>query len=232
MTEKPEVLGIVLARGGSKGVPRKNMCLVGGKPLLYWSFQAAKSSKLLTRTLFSTDDPEMATYARSEQVEVPFMRPVELATDSASAINVTLHALKWLEEQEGYRPDYVVLLQPTSPLRTAADIDACIQLAVERSADGVVSVMHCPAHPYLMRTIDDQEVLHPFINTPLSAGQKQQLPTVYSLNGAVYVARRTVLQETRTWHPAGALAYVMPDERSLDVDTHWDLKLVDLVLRG
>jgi CMP-N-acetylneuraminic acid synthetase len=225
-----EVLGLILARGGSKGVPRKNMRHVAGRPLLYWTFNAARRSRMLTRTILSTDDAEMAGYARGELIEVPFMRPQELATDSATAIDVTLHAIACLESQEGWTPEYVALLQPTSPLRIAADVDGCIDMAIKRGTNAVLSVVKTCAHPYLMRTMDEHDVLRPFTNSGLFASRKQDLPPVVMPNGAVYVARTSVLKDLKTWHPEGAVGYLMPVERSLDIDTDWDITLADLIL--
>lgn len=224
------ILGLIVARGGSKGVPRKNLRLAGGKPLLHWTFEAAQLSRLLTRTILSTDDEVMAAYARSERIEVPFIRPSELASDKATAIDVTLHALQWVASHESYCPDYVVLLQPTSPLRTAEDIDGCVEMAMKRGAAAVISVVECREHPCLMRTIGKDGELMPFIYTSLFESRKQDLPPVCSPNGAVYVARKEVLEERKSWHPEGALAYVMPAERSLDIDTEWDLTLADMIL--
>lgn len=226
------LLGLVVARGGSKGVLRKNLRLVAGKPLLHWTFEAALRSRSIRRTILSTDDAEMAAYARSKRIEVPFMRPPELATDSASAIDVTLHALQWLDSREGYQPDYVVLLQPTSPLRLAEDIDGAADRAAERDAAAVVSVVKCGAHPCLARRMDENGQLRPFLDTPLFESRKQDLPPAFTPNGAVYVARTEVLRARRSWHPEGALGYVMPAERSLDIDSEWDLSLADMILRS
>ncbi|MEI6807425.1 MAG: acylneuraminate cytidylyltransferase family protein [bacterium] len=232
MKQGTGILGLIVARGGSKGVPRKNLRLVGGKPLLHWTFEAAQMSRLLTRTILSTDDEVMVAYARSERIEVPFMRPPELATDAATAVDVTLHALQWLASHESCHPDYVVLLQPTSPLRTAEDIDGCVEMAMKRGVAAVISVVESREHPCLMRTIGKDGELMPFIHTSLFESRKQDLPPVYSPNGAVYVARSEVLKERRSWHPEGALACVMPAERSLDIDTEWDLGLADMILRS
>ena len=160
------------------------------------------------------------------------MRPAEMAGDASPVIDATLHAFQWLEKNESYFPMFGMLLQPTSPLRTAGDIQKAVALAVERDADAVVGVTEADRHPYLMKKIDGQGRLSPFMDTPLSESRRQDLPPVYAINGAIYLVKRTVLQEQRSWCPAGALAYVMPAERSLDVDTPWDLKLADLILGG
>ena len=232
MTNRPSILGLIVARGGSKSIPRKNIRPAGGKPLIAHTIEAALASGCLDRVILSTDDPEIAEVAEKYGAEVPFMRPAEMAGDASPVIDASLHAFQWLEKNEHYFPMFGMLLPPTSPLRTAGDIQKAVALAVERNADAVVGVTEADRHPYLMKKIDGQGRLSPFMDTPLSESRRQDLPPVYAINGAIYLVKRTVLQEQRSWCPAGALAYVMPAERSLDVDTPWDLTLVDLVLEG
>jgi CMP-N,N'-diacetyllegionaminic acid synthase len=224
------VLGLIIARGGSKGIPGKNLRQVAGRPLIAWTIEAAKASRRLDRILLSTDDPEIAEVGRRYGADVPFLRPAELATDRSPIIDAALHALQWVETTENYIPTFGMLLQPTSPLRTAEDIDAAIRMAQEQNADAVVSVAAVERHPFHMKVMDENGKLAPFITTELSDSRRQDLPPVFGLNGAIYLVRRTVLWESKTWCPAGALAYVMPAERSLDVDTSWDLCLADLIL--
>jgi len=158
-------LSIVMipARGGSKGVPCKNIVKVASKPLIAWTIEAALASPVLDRIIVSTDEPEIADVACRYGAEVPFLRPPELAQDHTPGIEPILHAVRWLDEHEGYRPDYVMVLQPTSPLRTAEDIQTAVQLAQERQAEGVVSV--CPAHqhPYSMKQITEDGRLTNFL---------------------------------------------------------------------
>ena len=134
-----EILGLIPARGGSKALPHKNIRQFAGKPLIAWTIETALACPMLDRTIVSTDDPEIADVSRHWGAEVPFLRPAELARDDTPGIEPVLHAVRWLGENEGYRPDYVMVLQPTSPLRTTEDIEAAIQLARDRQADGVVS---------------------------------------------------------------------------------------------
>ncbi|MDD4287212.1 MAG: acylneuraminate cytidylyltransferase family protein, partial [Candidatus Peribacteraceae bacterium] len=146
-----DILGIILARGGSKRLPRKNIASLNGKPLLAYTCEAALGSTLLTRVILSTDDEDIAAIGRQYGVEVPFMRPAHLATDKADSMDVLLYVLQELEKREHYAPSLVVLLQPTSPLRTSAHIDAGIVLLQQTGADSVVSVtevphLHCPPH--------------------------------------------------------------------------------------
>lgn len=226
-----QVLGLITARGGSKGIPRKNIANLAGKPLIAWTIQAALASQRLSHVVVSTDDDEIAGVARAWGAEVPFLRPAELSGDRSAHMPVVLHAVRWLQEYRGLEPEWVVLLQPTCPFRTAQDIDAAIDLAWEKGADSVISV--CPArdHPYLSKAVADDGRLLDFIQPPEGYLPRQSLPPVYTLNGAIYVARREPLLTAQTFYFARTYAYVMPPERSLDIDTPWDLIIADLLLK-
>jgi len=226
----PTVLYLVLARGGSKGVPNKNLALVGRRPLLAWSLLAAKGVRHHGRVLVSTDSQEVVSVAREFGAETPFMRPLHLASDTASSLDAAVHCIDWLKEHERYEPDFLVLLQPTSPLRTSLDIDLAIELALEKNAKAVVSVAAAGCHPYWMRTLNDQGKLENLASTAPATGRRQDLPVMYGFNGAVYVIKPQVLMDERTWYPEPTYAYVMPPNRSLDVDTPWDLHVADLIL--
>lgn len=225
-----KVIGLITARGGSKSILRKNITLVGGKPLIAWTVQAAQQSGCLDRLILSTDDEEIASIAKEWGVEVPFTRPAELAQDDSPHIDVVIHAIQWLSENDGLDPDYILLLQPTSPLRSAEDIVAAIQLVRERNADSVVSVSPVQDHPYFTYKISKDGVLEDFLPRLEGYLRRQVLPPAYALNGAIYVVKRTVLLTQRTFFPEKTIAYIMPEERSMDVDTPWDMKLVDLIL--
>ena len=225
------IAALITARAGSKSVPRKNIRPLAGKPLLAYTFEAAKKSRAIQRIVLSTDDPEMADLGRAYGVEVPFLRPPELAGDTTPMIDVALHALAWLAEREAYRPDYLLLLQPTSPFRTAEDIDAAAELARRTSADAVVGVGAMPKHPCHAKTIDAEGRLVPWLGGPDTESRRQDLPALYVPNGAIYLVKRTVLERSRSWCPPGTLAFVMPEERSLDIDTPWDWRVAEAVLR-
>lgn len=225
-----KVLGLITARGGSKGVPGKNIRKVAGKPLIAWSIQAAAQSEQLSRVVVSTDDKEIAEVSRKWGADVPFIRPVELAMDRSPHVPVLEHAVKWLEAHENARFDYVMLLQPTSPLRSSEDIDNAINLAVEHDADGVTSICESPSHPYLTKHIVDGK-LRDFVAHPAGYLPRQELPPVYALNGAIYLVRSSVLMEHGILHPEDTRPYLMPAERSLQIDEPWDLYLADLVLK-
>jgi CMP-N-acetylneuraminic acid synthetase len=225
------MLGLVTARGGSQGIPQKNIRQVGGKPLIAWTALAARSARSLARTILSTDSPEIANVGRQYGLEVPFMRPAELAGPESAHVPVVVHALEWLDQHAAYRPEYLVLLQPTSPLRSSSDIDAAVALALARGAPAVVSVTAAASHPFLTYRVDSGGRLEAFVPSDIPYKRRQDLPRVVALNGAVYVVRCDVFLRQRSFLPEGTLAYEMPPERSLDVDSPWDLHLADLVLK-
>jgi CMP-N-acetylneuraminic acid synthetase len=225
------VVAVITARGGSKGIPGKNIAKVGGKPLIAWTIDAALSSSTLSRVLVSTDSREIAQVAVDCGAEVPFIRPAELATDEAPHIAVLEHAVQWLAEESHPLPDYLMTLQPTSPLRTASDIDRAVGIAEAHEAMAVVSVCETGHHPYLAKTVTQEGTLTDFIRKDVESLRRQDLPPVYALNGAIYLNRTESIRKDRTLLPKGTYAYIMPPERSLDIDAPWDLYLADLVLR-
>lgn len=225
------VLAVIPARGGSKGIPRKNVRPLAGKPLVAWTIEAALQSQMLSRVIVSTDDEEIANVARERGTETPFLRPRELAQDDSSSMSVVLHTVQWLEEQEHFSPDYVLLLQPTSPFRNAQDIDTAVELAETQHAAAVVSVCEAERHPYLCKRILDGGTLADFVPNNLEYQRRQDLPPAFVLNGAIYLNRRESLLCDQTFLPSGTLAYVMPAERSLDIDSPWDWHLAELILK-
>jgi CMP-N,N'-diacetyllegionaminic acid synthase len=228
-----EILALVPARGGSKGVPGKNIRPLAGKPLIDWSIEAAMASRYVTRTLVSTDDPEIADVARRCGADTPFLRPVELALDNTPQLAVAEHALDWLQSHEhGYTPDYLLLLQPTSPLRSSADIDAAIEIARGRHADSVVSVCEAHPHPRLCCRLSETGVLTRYLKSEAPPDCRQDLPPAYALNGAIYLVTPARLRAERSFLTLDAQAYIMPPERSLDIDTVWDFRLAEMISRG
>ena len=227
----PTILGIIPARGGSKAIPRKNLAVLANKPLLAWTVEVAIQSDSLDRVVISTDDPEIAEVGKKLGAEVPFLRPREFATDRATSMDVILHAIRWFDENESYRPDHVLLLQPTSPLRTVTDIRKSIKLLLAKRADSVVSVCEAHQHPLWMKGINEEGKLVDLYPQSPTPTRRQDLPPVFALNGAIYLALRTFLLSERTFISERTYAYVMPENRSLDVDNPWDLHLADLILR-
>jgi len=226
------IVALITARGGSKGIHGKNLKPLGGRPLIAWSIDAARQSRSVTRVLVSTDDPAIAEAARAARGEVPFLRPPELARDDSSHISVVLHALDWLRDQEQFTPDYLLLLQPTAPFRTAEDLDGATALARDRNADAVVSVCEARTHPWLVKTVHPDGTMEDFIPRTLAYERRQDFPPAYVLNGALYLNRPRSLRATGTFRPPGTLAYVMPTERSVDLDTLADWELAELQLEN
>ncbi len=220
--ERHRTLGLVPARGGSKGLPGKHLADLGGRPVLAWTAAAALASQLLDRVVLSTDDEEIAALGRQVGLDVPFSRPPELAGDDVPSADVVRHAVNALGEVW----DYVVLLQPTSPLRVAGDIDAAIRLCHERSAPACVSVSPVRQHPDWMFRVAPDCTLEPLLNGGTRADRRQDLRAVFALNGAVYVASGERLRRDDPFDVAGSVAYVMPPERSVDLDTQQDLFLL------
>ncbi len=225
----PVVLGLIAARGGSKGILGKNIKPLAGKPLISWTIEAALQSKL-SRVVVSTDDVEIARVSRESGAEVPFMRPSELAQDDSPHIPVLLHALDWLAENEAWRPVYIMSLQATSPFRVAADIDAAIELAVRDNLDAVAAVSEAASHPYLVKSLLPDGTLADFVSTDLAYLRRQDLPPAYRLNGDLNLQRCSAIQRDRIWIPPGTRALVLPRSRSFDIDTLEDFHVAELIL--
>lgn len=217
-------LGLIPARGGSKGIPGKNTIDLAGKPLIAWTIEAARTSRYLDRVVLTSDSEDIQRVAREHGCEVPFTRPAELATDEAPGIAPVLHALDTLDEEFGW----VVLLQPTSPLRVTADIDAAIELCLARDATACVSVTPTPHSPYWTFVLDAGGRMQPVVD--VTAARRQDLPRTVMLNGAVYVARVPALRAAKTFLQPSTVAYNMPYERSVDIDTPLDLRVAALLL--
>jgi len=229
MANPPRVLALIPARGGSKGIPRKNIVPLAGKPLIAHTITAARQASCLDRVVVSTDDGEIAAIASSWGAEVPFLRPTELASDTASGLSVARHALAWLAEQQSYVPDVLVELQPVAPLRLGEDIDGAVRLLLASGADTVVGLVEAE-HPYYLRTLDGG-VVAPFLPDAPEVFRRQDLPPVYRLNGALLATRTTVLREQHSFYGEKTRGYVMPAERSIDIDTLLDLRIAEALLR-
>ncbi len=220
-----KVLGLIPARGGSKGIPRKNIRPIAGRPLIAWTIEIALKSNRLASVVVSTDDQEISEVARRHGAQIPFMRPSELAQDDTPGVDPVLHALDVLPEF-----DAVLLMQPTSPLRVVDDIDGIIRLAEQTGAGCVVSVAQPSQHPYWMYLLDSGQRLQSFVAAK-HVTRRQDLPPVYAANGALYFARREWLESRRTFIAADTVGYIMPAERSVDLDSSLDWKLAELLLK-
>ncbi len=219
MINGQRILGVIPARGGSKGIPRKNLTMFGGKPLIAWTIEAGLHSRYIDRLILSSEDPEIITVAATWGCEVPFVRPAELSRDETPGIEPVIHAIQTLKTTY----DYVILLQPTSPLRTTEDIDNCIYYCIQENAPSCVSVCAAQSSPYWMYILNQQKRLIPLMPEEHSITRKQDLPPVYVLNGAIYMAFIPNLMQERSFINRQTIAYTMPVERSLDIDSEVDL---------
>lgn len=210
-------LGIITARGGSKGLPGKNIRPLAGRPLLAWSIAAAQASGVIDAVILSTDDPEIARAGREHGADVPFPRPAALAQDDTSSIDVVLHALDWLAMHRGFEPEWVFLLQPTSPLRRGEHLRAGYEAALAAGADGAVGVVRPKHHPGWCFTVGADGMLAPMAGAALV--RRQELPGALALNGALYVTRTEALRAGRTFVPPRCVPVEMSAVESLDIDS-------------
>lgn len=225
MIDGKKVLALITARVGSKGLPGKNIRPLAGKPLIAWTIAAAKASRLVDRTVLSTDDDAIAAVAAAAGCEAPFRRPAELAGDETPSEPVALDALARLNEKF----DYLVLLQPTSPLRLAEDIDGAIALCHAKKARLCVSVVESAKPPFWSCAMDEDGRLRRLLPAG-GAARRQDLPRTFAPNGAVFVARVDGFGLTPGFRFDDAIGYVMPPERSVDIDTLLDFRLAELLL--
>ena len=215
------VLGLITARGGSKRLPGKHLMPLGGRALIAWTIEAGLGAESLDSLVLSSDSEEIIDVARAHGCETPWTRPSELAADETESIAVVEHALDNLP-----RFDFVVLLQPTSPFRTSVDIDAAIALCVAGGGRSCVSVCRSDKPGNCLLTVDAEGS----VQQCFSASQDATAPELFTLNGAVYVAATDWLRETRTFVENGTLAYEMPRERSVDIDTALDFRIAAMLL--
>lgn len=231
MHKNERILALVPARGGSKGLFQKNIIPLLGKPLIAWTIERAKASKYIDRIIVSTDDEKIAQIAQEYGAEVPFIRPRALANDESRGICTVLHALGKLREQ-GHSYDVLVLLQPTCPLRAVEDIDASIELLFENEmTQAVVSVCVAEHHPYWTNILPEDGCMKGFIRPAVMNKNRQEFPRFYRLNGAVYVGYCEQIQKQEGFFGKKTFAYIMPPERSVDIDNEIDLLLAEVLLQ-
>ncbi len=226
MIENKKVLAVIPARGGSKGIPNKNIVPLMGKPLINWTIEAAQSSRYIDRLILSSDDPGICAVAESAGCEVPFARRKALATDEAKTIDVVFDAIN---RTPGF--DLVVVLQPTSPLREASDIDNCLELVIAQGAATAVSVSEARDHPFLVYSMAADSRLDAFLKiNPSVSMRRQDLPPAYSLNGAIYIAEIDWLIASKSFVSPETVGYLMSRETSVDIDEPSDLERARIYL--
>ncbi len=232
------ILGVIPARGGSKGIPGKNIKMIAGKPLIAWTIEAAKKSKLLTRVIVSTDDEKIAEVAKKYGAEVPFLRPAHLAEDLSTDVEFLIHALLWLKSNEGYEPEIVVRLPPTSPLRTEAHIDLGIQKLIDtKDADAVRPIIETPKHPYkFWKITNDGKWLEPFLIKEITGFDephnlpRQLFPKVYMHTGAMDVVRTKTVRDQLSTSGKKLAYFFMTPEASVNIDNQIDFEFAEFLL--
>ena len=229
MSSAPKVLAVITARKGSKRLVGKNLLAVNNKPLIFWTLLAAKESDVVTEALLSTDCPQMQALAIEQGIQAPFLRPNELAQDNSRSIDVVLHALRYYQQQ-GKSFDYVMLLQPTSPLRTGEHIDLAFQQMIAAKASGIISV--CPAEhsPIWTGEIGADNDMSQFLDPKFNNFRSQDLPSYFRLNGAIYIGKvREVMKQQSFFLKSNLQAFKMTQQDSVDIDTQLDFKLAQLL---
>ena len=225
------VLGIIPARAGSKRIKNKNIKSLNGFPLIAYTIAAGKNSKLINRLVVSTDSDEIAAISKKLGAEVPFIRPDKIAGDLANSTDVINHALRYFEGENEFF-DVVVMLQPTSPLRTSSDIDNAIKL-LNQEFQSLVSVCKTSHSPLWVNTLPENHSMKSFLSNPLlKTKRSQDLPVYYRLNGAIYAAYTKYFIENGGFYGDQTKAYIMPEDRSIDIDGELDFKLASFLLRN
>jgi CMP-N-acetylneuraminic acid synthetase len=227
------IVAMIPAREGSKGIVNKNLRLIGDKPLILYTIKAAKESKRLARVLFSTDSPRMREIALRSGIEAPFLRPRELAEDMTCMVEVMKHCVEWLTKSENYRPDLIVTLYPTSPFRTGWQIDQAIELFLSSGADCLVSVSKQKHHPYWSLDIDENGRLCHYFGKDKIFYRRQDMPETYEQNGAIYIvpADRIDLLDRRSM-AENTLPFLMEGISAINIDDELDLILADAIARN
>ncbi|MBE6044613.1 MULTISPECIES: cytidylyltransferase domain-containing protein [Clostridium] len=228
MYKNKRILAVIPARGGSKGIPHKNIINFCGKPLIAYSIEAAKKSKYIDYILVSTDDREIQGVSLRYGAKAPFLRPKEISDDKSKSIDVVLHSINYLKDNDEIF-DYVILLQPTSPLRTEKDIDAAIETIIEKEGRSLVSLCKVDENPILMRTIEYGK-LKPILKFDGDNLRRQDLPEFYIFNGAIYINTVDMLIENRTFVDEHTIPYIMERHKSVDIDNMLDVKIAEYIL--
>jgi CMP-N-acetylneuraminic acid synthetase len=225
MVGSKRLLAVIPARGGSKRLPRKNVLDLAGKPLIAWTIQEALNCKYIDQVIVSTDDKEISDISKEYGADVPFFRPSELATDEAKTVDVVLHLLDELEKV-GERYDYIILLQPTSPLRTAQNIDESVELLQMKNSDAVISVCESEHPPLWCNVLPDDMNMDNFLDASVKNKRSQDLPKQYRINGAIYISSVKKLKKENSFFLSNnCIAYIMKQNVSIDIDTVDDFDL-------
>tara|TARA_A200000113_G_C8811519_1_gene337382 strand:+ start:104 stop:802 length:699 start_codon:yes stop_codon:yes gene_type:complete len=225
-----KILGIILARGGSKGIKDKNIVKFGNKPLIKWTFDAAKKSKKISKLILSTDSKKIASLARKNKIEVPFLRPKKFASDKSKSIDAIEHAINFFKKQKVFF-DYIVLLEPTSPLRTTLDIDKSINLIIKNKADSLVSICRVDEINPSFLFKKKNKRLQPLEKKISNHLRRQDVEPIYFLEGTIYISKTNVLFKKRSFCHSNTIGFEVPKWKSLEIDDKTDLEIGKSILK-
>lgn len=226
------VLAIIPARGGSKGIPQKNIKLLAGKPLIAWTLENAKKSKYIDRIIVSTDSQEIANVSLKYGAEAPFIRPRELAADETPSSEVIVHTIKWFEINRNQKFNVFILLQPTSPLRNGNQIDSALENFISNSNNKcLVSVKEVEESPYWMKIIDDDYYLKNFTLKQNNFTRRQDLPKIYILNGAIYIMTTSDFMNYKSFDVDKTVPFIMDKKSSIDIDNELDFEIAEYLFK-
>jgi len=225
------VIAVIPARGGSKGLPGKNIKVINGKPLIWYTINAAKNSRYIKNIIVSTNDNEIAEIAKKYDAEIPFMRPKELARDDSLAIDNYIYTIDRLNKEFNYGIVEFVVLQPTSPLRTSLDIDNATKIFIEKKADSVISVSEAIHPPVWSKTIDEKGILRDYFDIKIGNKNRQDIEKAYMPNGAIFVFKFSLLKEKYSYYLDKTYPYIMPLERSIDIDSKLDFEFAEYLMK-
>jgi len=233
MKKKPRILGVTLARGGSKSIPKKNIKLINGKPLIYYTITEALKSSFLDRYIVSTDDDEIKEISLSYGAEVPFLRPKNLSTDQASSASAIKHAVNYAEKDEGVNYDYVIELMCTNPLKNAQDIDCCIEKLIDTKADSVIAIHKLEDHhPIRIKKIINDRITDFCLPEKQETRRQDLKPDAYVRSGSIYALKRDeIVIHNRRYGTENSRPYFLPQERAVNVDTFNDFILAEILIK-
>ena len=229
---KPRILGITLARGGSKRVPSKNIRELAGIPLIGHTIREARKSHVVTDYIISTDDQKIRDVAREFGASVPFLRPKSLSGDSATSVSALQHAVRWMEEANGLEYDVVVEIMATNPLKTVVDIDGCVELLLDSKADSAIAVHEVgDAHPARVKMVENGLIRDFCVPEPIEARRQDLLPKAFIRSGSVYaLTREELMVHGRRYGSENSRAYFLPASRAINIDSEWDFILAEAIL--
>jgi len=223
-----DILAIIPARSGSKGVSKKNIRSIGGKPLIEYTINSAKKSKKINKIILTTDSKEIANFAKKKGIEVPFLRPKKFSKDDSSALDYVKHALKFLEQKQSYIPDIILILQPTSPIRKIGLIDKSISLLKKSKASCVLTVTEVKNHPYLSFWYPKKRFLKPLKSDFKKFNRRQKFPTMYYPTGSVYAFWYKTIQKYDSFYGQKIKPIIIDQEDSIDIDSIFDFFMAEM----